>query len=71
MIDATGPLTTRQYRWLDRATKLLGVGLVAVGLDVGGATVTGMALAVAGVACGLCTVVLPTTERRGANDATR
>ena len=32
MIDATGPLTTRQYRWLDRATKLGGIALIAAGL---------------------------------------
>lgn len=71
MIDAVTPLTTRQYRWLDRTTKLLGVALIAGGLDVGGATPTGIALATGGVALGLCTVVLSQTEQREPNNATR
>jgi hypothetical protein len=58
MTDAASRLTARQYRWLDRTTKLLGVGLIAAGLDVGGGTTTGMLLAGAGVAIGLCTVVI-------------
>lgn len=51
-------LSDRSYRWLDRLSKLLGVGLIALGLDVGGDTLPGVALAVAGVACGLLTVLV-------------
>jgi hypothetical protein len=29
-------LTGRQYRWVDRITKLAGLGLVALGLEAGG-----------------------------------
>lgn len=57
MVDALA-LSERQYRLLDTASKLLGVGLVAVGLDVGGSTPTGFALAVAGVFCATLTVIL-------------
>ncbi|MFB6139813.1 MAG: hypothetical protein ABEJ26_05205 [Halosimplex sp.] len=46
----------RSYRWLDRLSKLAGVALLAAGLAVGGETPAGIALAVAGVACGLLTV---------------
>ena len=53
-------LSTRQYRWLDRATKLLGVALVAVGLEVGGDTTAGLVLAALGVAFGLVTVIIDT-----------
>lgn len=58
MSTGTMRLTARQYRWLDRATKLLGVGLIAAGLEAGGGTTTGLLLAALGVACGLCTVVI-------------
>jgi hypothetical protein len=51
-------LSGRQYRWLDRATKLAGVALIAAGLEVGGGTPAGVALAATGVACGLATVVI-------------
>jgi hypothetical protein len=51
-------LSERQYRLLDTASKLLGLGLVAVGLDVGGSTPTGFALAAAGVLCATLTVFL-------------
>jgi hypothetical protein len=51
-------LSTRQYRWLDRTTKLAGVALIAAGLDVGGGTLAGIALAATGVACGLTTVLI-------------
>jgi hypothetical protein len=51
-------LSGRQYRWLDRLTKLLGVALVAVGLEVGGDTAAGIALAALGVAFGLTTVII-------------
>jgi len=56
--DAWGsvPLTDRQYSLLDAASKLCGLGLVAVGLDVGGGTPTGLALAVAGAVCATATV---------------
>jgi hypothetical protein len=51
-------LSPRQYRWLDRTTKLAGVVLVAAGLEVGGSTPAGIALAALGVACGLTTVLI-------------
>jgi hypothetical protein len=58
--DASDPggvvLPARTYRYLDHASKLLGVGLVAVGLDVGGATPAGLALAAVGTALALTTV---------------
>lgn len=53
-------LTARQYRWLDRVTKLLGIGLIAAGLEVGGDTLTGIVLATVGVAFGLTTVIIDT-----------
>jgi len=57
MTDATA-LTARQYRLLDTTSKLAGLGLVAAGLDAGGATPTGLALAVAGAACATATVFI-------------
>jgi hypothetical protein len=54
----TVELSLRQYRWLDRTTKLLGVGLIAAGLAVGGGTTLGVVLALAGAAVGLCTVFI-------------
>lgn len=56
-------LTTRQYRWLDRATKLTGILLIAAGIDVGGATAAGLLLAGVGVAIGLTTVFLNMEQR--------
>lgn len=53
-------LSGRQYRWLDRVTKLLGIGLIAGGLEVGSATPIGAILAVAGVLIGISTVVITT-----------
>jgi|AntRauTorcE11898_2_1112593.scaffolds.fasta_scaffold100994_1 hypothetical protein len=53
-------LSRRQYRWLDRATKLGGVALIAAGLEVGGDTTAGIVLAALGVACGLTTVFIDT-----------
>jgi hypothetical protein len=47
-----------QYRWLDRVTKLLGVALIAAGLEVGGETTAGIVLATLGVAIGLTTVLV-------------
>jgi hypothetical protein len=56
MTDAT--LTDRQYGLLDTASKLTGLGLVAAGLDAGGGTPVGFALAVVGAACATATVFL-------------
>jgi hypothetical protein len=53
-------LSPRAYRWLDRASKLLGVALIAAGLEAGGDTALGLALAALGVACGLLTVLIDT-----------
>jgi hypothetical protein len=53
-------LTGRQYRWLDRVTKLLGVSLIAGGLEAGGSTPIGMVLAICGVLIGISTVVITT-----------
>ena len=53
-------LSRRQYRWLDRATKLGGVALIAAGLEVGGDTAAGIVLAALGVACGLTTIFINT-----------
>lgn len=59
-LDATSrpSLSARQYRWLDRVTKLLGLAFVAAGLEVGGATLAGIALAAIGVVSGLITVFI-------------
>ncbi len=54
-------LSRRQFRWLDRVTKLGGVALIAAGLEVGGDTTAGIVLAALGVACGLTTVFINTT----------
>ncbi|WP_172824911.1 hypothetical protein [Halorientalis sp. IM1011] len=51
-------LSARRYRWLDRTSKLCGVALIATGLEVGGDTAAGLALAALGVMCGLATVVI-------------
>jgi len=53
----------RTYRLLDYATKLGGVGIVAVGLEVGGSTLPGLVLGALGAAVGLSTVFIePTNE---------
>jgi hypothetical protein len=57
MTDAP-TLTARQYRLLDTTTKLVGLALVAAGLDAGGATPTGFALAVVGALCATATVFI-------------
>lgn len=49
-------LTHRTYRYLDAATKLGGVGLLAVALEVGIASTQGVALALAGALLGVSTV---------------
>jgi hypothetical protein len=54
----TPTLTARQYRLLDTTTKLVGLALVAAGLDAGGATPAGFALAVAGALCATATVFI-------------
>jgi len=51
-------LTARQYSLLDTTSKLVGLGLVALGLDAGGATPAGLALAVAGAVCATATVFI-------------
>lgn len=59
--DITGfdvALSSRRYRWVDRLTKLTGVALIALGLETGGDTLAGIALAALGVAFGLATVLI-------------
>ena len=56
--DRTLTLPAGQYRSLDRATKLVGVGLIAGGLNAGGGTTTGLLLAILGVIIGLSTVLI-------------
>jgi hypothetical protein len=51
-------VSRRQYRLLDTASKLIGLALVAAGLEVGGSTPTGLALALVGTACATATVFL-------------
>lgn len=66
MTDRLRPLVTlrpRTYRWVDRLTKLLGVALVAAGLEAGGETATGLVLAALGVAIGLATVCIDANTR--------
>jgi uncharacterized membrane protein len=58
MTDAESALSlpVRQYRWLDRLSKLGGLALVAVGLEVGGSSVEGLTLAAVGAALAVATV---------------
>jgi len=51
-------LPESSYRWVDRASKLAGVGLIAAGLAVGGDTAAGVVLAAVGVAVGLATIFI-------------
>lgn len=51
-------LSSRAYRWLDRATKLAGVALVAGGLEVGGSTTAGLALAITGAVLATITIFI-------------
>lgn len=62
--DGTGgiELSARRYRYLDRASKLLGLGLVAFGLDVGGDTLGGVMFGVVGAAIALTTVFVRRVE---------
>jgi|GEM_PF-327952 len=55
-------LSPDRYRRLDRVTKLAGIALVAVGLELGGSTPEGLATACLGVAVGLLTVPIHTNE---------
>jgi hypothetical protein len=54
----TRTLSERRYRLLDTVSKLLGLALVAAGLEVGGSTAPGLALALAGTASATLTVFL-------------
>lgn len=54
-------LAPQTYRRVDRLTKLVGVFLVAVGLEVGGYTVAGVALGAAGTTLALSTVFVDRT----------
>ncbi|EMA22609.1 MULTISPECIES: hypothetical protein [Haloarcula] len=57
-MTASIKLTARQYRLLDTTSKLVGLVLVAAGLEVGGSTPTGIALAIVGAACATATVFI-------------
>jgi hypothetical protein len=57
-MTANVKLTERQYRLLDTTSKLVGLVLVAAGLEVGGSTSTGIALAIVGAACATATVFI-------------
>ncbi|KAA9406901.1 MULTISPECIES: hypothetical protein [Haloarcula] len=57
-MTASIKLTERQYRLLDTTSKLVGLVLVAAGLEVGGSTPTGIALAIVGAACATATVFI-------------
>lgn len=59
-------LSRRAYRLLDAATKLGGVGLLALALDVGIVSAPGAALVLAGVLLGVCTVFV--TKDRQSHD---
>lgn len=47
-----------RYRLFDVGTKLAGLLLVSLALEVGIASATGLVLALAGVAVGVCTVFI-------------
>jgi hypothetical protein len=51
-------LPAGRYRLVDRASKLGALALVATGLEVGGGTLTGLALAAAGTVLGTLTVFI-------------
>ncbi|AAV46145.1 unknown [Haloarcula marismortui ATCC 43049] len=57
-MTASVELTERQYRLLDTTSKLVGLALVAAGLEVGGGTLAGIALAIVGAACATATVFI-------------
>lgn len=51
-------ISRRTYRRLDTGSKLLGLALVAVALEIGGDSPTGLALAVVGAMCATATVFI-------------
>jgi len=61
-VSAGLTLSPRTYRLVDRLTKLLGVALLAVALELGGDSPTGLALGALGVALGLSTVFVEKRE---------
>lgn len=61
-------LESDTYRRLDRCTKLLGVVLVAAGLEVGGGTVMGFVLGTAGAVVALSTLIV-TVEDETADES--
>ncbi|MFB6183629.1 MAG: hypothetical protein ABEI96_03660 [Haloarculaceae archaeon] len=54
--------SVRTYRTLDRASKLVGVALLAAGLQAGATTPTGLVLAATGIALGLLTVFIESEQ---------
>ncbi|MDG5776903.1 hypothetical protein VB773_12925 [Haloarculaceae archaeon H-GB2-1] len=60
MIERTLPATT--YRRVDHASKLAGVALVAAGMEAGGGTPEGIALALLGAVLATCTVFIQTDQ---------
>lgn len=58
-------LSPQAYRWTDRMTKLAGVALVAVGLEVGGTTLPGLLLGATGAALAVCTVFVERATESG------
>ncbi|QSG14773.1 hypothetical protein [Halapricum desulfuricans] len=55
-------LSARTYSRLDTASKLLGLALVAAGLEVGPTGSAGATLVVVGIAIGTITVFITTNE---------
>ena len=55
-------LPARTYRRIDQVAKLAGVALVAVGLELGGDSATGLALGLCGVALATCTIWIENNE---------
>ncbi|MCT9098322.1 hypothetical protein [Haloarchaeobius sp. HME9146] len=55
-------VSQRTYTRLDRATKLGGLALVAIGLELGGSDPAGIAFGVAGAALALTTVFVTKHE---------
>lgn len=63
-------LPSSTYLLIDRSTKLSGVILVAVGLEVGGHTLGGVLLGATGVMLALCTVFLEPAPSGSRNSET-
>ncbi|MFT4963538.1 MAG: hypothetical protein ACI9PP_000811 [Halobacteriales archaeon] len=55
-------LSGRTYRVLDTGTKLLGLGFMVLGLEVGTATPPGVALLAIGIGIGIITKFIDTNE---------